>query len=150
MKVLGSYLSWCFSFIQSSSDSFMSSDQNACVHSKPLQWCPTLCDPVGSSPPGSSVHGILQARILEWVAMPSFRGSSQGLNLRLLCLLLMWVFNKSTTWEAQSMYRFYLPLSRDFFSPCQNLLADCQGWKRMHIGWRLAVYWGWDLGHIDE
>ena len=134
MKVLGSYLSWCFSFIQSSSDSFMSSDQNACVHSKPLQWCPTLCDPVGSSPPGSSVHGILQARILEWVAMPSFRGSSQGLNLRLLCLLLMWVFNNSTTWEAQSLYRFYLPLARDFFSPCQTLLADCQGWKRMHIG----------------
>ena len=37
----------------------------------------TLCDPVDCSPPGSSVHGILQARILEWVAMPSFKGSSQ-------------------------------------------------------------------------
>ena len=35
-----------------------------------LQSCRTLCDPVDSSPPGSSVHGILQARILEWVAMP--------------------------------------------------------------------------------
>ena len=33
----------------------------------------TLCDPVDYSLPGSSVHGILQARILEWVAMPSFR-----------------------------------------------------------------------------
>ena len=31
--------------------------------------CPTLCDPVDSSPPGSSVHGILQAIILEWVAI---------------------------------------------------------------------------------
>ena len=38
---------------------------------------PTLCDLVDCSPPGSSVHGILQARILEWVAMPSSRGSSQ-------------------------------------------------------------------------
>ena len=38
--------------------------------------CPTLCDPMAYSPPGSSVHGILQRRILEWVAMPSFRGSS--------------------------------------------------------------------------
>ena len=35
------------------------------------------CDPLDCSPPGSSVHGILQARILEWVAMPSSRGSSQ-------------------------------------------------------------------------
>ena len=39
--------------------------------------CPTLCDPMGCSPPGSSVHGILQARILEWVAMPFSRESSR-------------------------------------------------------------------------
>ena len=38
--------------------------------------CQTLCDPVDYSPPGSSVHGIFQARILERVAMPSSRGSS--------------------------------------------------------------------------
>ena len=37
----------------------------------------TLCDPVCYSPPGPSVHGILQARILEWVAVPFSRGSSQ-------------------------------------------------------------------------
>ena len=34
------------------------------------QLCPTLCDPLDCSPPGSSVHGISQARILEWVAVP--------------------------------------------------------------------------------
>ena len=45
------------------------------------QSCPTLCDPMDCSPPGSSVHGILQARILEWVAMPSSRGSSQPRDL---------------------------------------------------------------------
>ena len=39
--------------------------------------CPTLCDPMDYSPPGSSVLGILQARILEWVAIPFCRGSSQ-------------------------------------------------------------------------
>ena len=38
------------------------------MHAKSLQSCPTLCDPMDSSPPGSSVHRILQARILEWVA----------------------------------------------------------------------------------
>ena len=37
----------------------------------------TLCDPMDCSPPGSSAHGILQARILEWVAIPFSRGSSQ-------------------------------------------------------------------------
>ena len=41
------------------------------------QSCPTLCDPVDGIPPGSSVHGILQTRILERVAMPFSRGSSQ-------------------------------------------------------------------------
>ena len=46
-----------------------------------------LCDPTDCSPPGSSVHGIPQARILEWVAVPSSRGifPSQGLNPGLLC-----------------------------------------------------------------
>ena len=40
------------------------------------QPCLALCNPIDCTPPGSSVHGILQARILEWVAMPSSRGSS--------------------------------------------------------------------------
>ena len=48
----------------------------ACVHAKLLQSHLTLCNPMDCSPPGSSVHGILQARPLEWVAMPSSRGSS--------------------------------------------------------------------------
>ena len=41
------------------------------------QLCPTLCDSMDCSPLGSSVHGILQARTLKWVAMPSSMGSSQ-------------------------------------------------------------------------
>ena len=44
---------------------------------KVAQSCPTLCDPMDHSPPSSSVHGILQARMLEWVAVPFFTGSSQ-------------------------------------------------------------------------
>ena len=46
-----------------------------CVTS--LQSCPTLCSPVDCSPPGSPVHRSLQARLLEWVAMPPSRGSSR-------------------------------------------------------------------------
>ena len=47
------------------------------MHAKSLQLCLTLCNPMDCGPPGSSVHGILQARILEWVAIPFSRGSSR-------------------------------------------------------------------------
>ena len=43
----------------------------AAAAAKSLQLCPTLCDPIDGSPPGSPVPGILQARTLEWVACPS-------------------------------------------------------------------------------
>ena len=46
------------------------------VRAQSLQSCLTLCNPMGCNPSGSSVHGILQERILECVAMPSSRGSS--------------------------------------------------------------------------
>ena len=69
-----------------------------------IQSCPILCDPMGCSPPASSVHGILQARTLEWGAMPPPGDlPTQGSNLHLLCLL---------HWQAGS-----LPLS--------SLLAKC-------------------------
>ena len=42
---------------------------NAAAAAKSLQSCPTLCDPIDGSPPGSPVPGILQARTLEWVAI---------------------------------------------------------------------------------
>ena len=51
-----------------------------CVYAQSLQSHPTLFDPMGCSPPGSSVHWIPQTRILEWVAMPFSRGSSQPRN----------------------------------------------------------------------
>ena len=50
---------------------------SVCVHARSVQLCPTLCDLTDCSPPGSSVHGILQAKKLEWVAMSSSSGSSQ-------------------------------------------------------------------------
>ena len=49
---------------------------SAAAAAKSLQSCPTLCDPIDASPPGSSVPGILQARILEWVAI-SFANDSR-------------------------------------------------------------------------
>ena len=54
---------------------------------KSLQSCPTLCDPIDGSPPGSSVPGILQARILEWVAI-SFSNACMHAKAIQLCLTL--------------------------------------------------------------
>ena len=45
--------------------------------SEVTQSCPTLCDPIGCSLPGSSIHGIFQAIVLEWIAISFSRGSSQ-------------------------------------------------------------------------
>ena len=44
-------------------------EEDAAAAAKSLQSCPTLCDPIDGSPPGSPVPGILQARTLEWVAI---------------------------------------------------------------------------------
>ena len=46
----------------------MGREMSAAAAAKSLQSCPALCDPTDGSPPGSPVHGIFQARILEWGA----------------------------------------------------------------------------------
>ena len=57
-------------FYRLSSFSICSSNKAAAAAAaKSLQSCPTLCDPIGGSPPGSPIPGILQARTLEWVAI---------------------------------------------------------------------------------
>ena len=73
------------------------------MHAVWLQLCPTLCDPMDCSPPGSSVHGILQARILEWVAMPPSRGfPDPGIEPASLIspALTGGFFTTGATWEA--------------------------------------------------
>ena len=53
---------------------FVCFDAAAAAAAKSLQSCPTLCDPIDGSPPGSPVSGILQARTLEWVAISFSNG----------------------------------------------------------------------------
>ena len=71
---------------------------------KLLQSCLTLCDPMDCHPPDSSVHGILQARMLEWVPMLSSRGSSQprdrtqASSVSCICRQVLY---HCATWEAQ-------------------------------------------------
>ena len=80
----------------------------SCFHSfKWLQLCPNLCVPMDFSLPGSSVHGILQARILEWVAMPSSRGSSwprDRTHVSMSPALAGEFFTTSATWEAPYVF----------------------------------------------
>ena len=69
------------------------------------QLCPTCCDPMDSGPPGTSVPGILQARILKWAAISSSRGSSQPRDRTLVSPALAGVFfTTSATWEAQFIF----------------------------------------------
>ena len=76
-----------------------------------IQSCPTLCDPIDCSLPGSSVHGILQARIRKWIDMPSSRRSFQprdwthGLLHPLHCRRILYHWS---TREVHASYRYIL------------------------------------------
>ena len=108
--------------------------QCVCIHA---QLCPTLCNPMDCSPPGSSVHGISQARILEWVTICSSRGSYQPRDqtfVSYVSCIGRRILSRSTTWKAQiweslwiddelagvSFYQFL----RDSWIPLMILL-DC-------------------------
>ena len=93
---------------------------------KLLQLCPTLCDSMDHSPPGSSVNGILQARILEWVAMPPPPGNLSKSGIEPMSPPhpagdAGGFFITSVTWEAQdkrsnnmqSKIMFQSPMHRD-------------------------------------
>ena len=70
------------------------------MHAQSLQSCPTLCHCMDCSPPGSSVHGTLQARILECVAIPSSWESSQPRDQTCVSCIAGRFFTHWTTWEA--------------------------------------------------
>ena len=68
----------------------------AAAAAKSLQSCPTLCDPIDGSPPGSLVPGILQARTLEWVAISSSNAGKWKVKVKSLSRV--WLF--ATPWTA--------------------------------------------------
>ena len=109
--------SWYFLNIHSMSNSFLalfSDHYNRplgwcyyCVHVKLLESCLTLWDPIDYSLPGSSVHRILQTRILERVAMLSSKGASHSRYQPVFLMssaLTVRFFTVSTTWKAQYYY----------------------------------------------
>ena len=74
-----------------------------CMHAQSLQSCLTLWDPMDCNLPCSSVHGILQSKMLEWIAMPSSRGSSWHRNQTCGCCISFIAggfFTHWATWES--------------------------------------------------
>ena len=92
-----------------------------CMLCSVAQSCPTLCNPMNCSPPGSSVREVLQARILEWVTMPSSRGSSHPRDWTQVSHIAGRFFTIWTTREAQE-YRS-LTMHKNFHFSFWNILS---------------------------
>ena len=87
---------------------------------KVTQSCPTLCDPMDCGPPGSSVHGILQARIQGWVAVPFSRGSSQPRDGIQISCIAGGVFTIWATREAPLVVLVIIYCNAKLFCPLCN------------------------------
>ena len=99
------------------------------LSAKLLQLCPTLCNPMDCSLPGFSVHGILQARILEWAALPSSRGSSRPRDQTQVSCFACRFF---TVWTTRELFILIL---RGFHSGSGQL--DIKRYKNM---WHPGTY----------
>ena len=104
------------------------------MHAKSLQSYLTLCNPMDCSPPSSFVHGILQARILEWVAVPSSRGSSPNTKK---CLLNTTLYDLRISMpHARDWSQSTLPRTgkfKSYFTPPPEMKAHSPGGGS--LGW---------------
>ena len=116
----------------------------AAAAAKSLQLCPTLCDPIDGSPPGSPVPGILQARTLEWVAI-SFSNARKG-KVKVKSLSRVRLF--ATPWTAACQAPLSMGFSRQEYwsgvpSPSPSLVNQ---WLKNH----LAKQWTWVRSLVGE
>ena len=102
-----------------------------CVCTKSLQLCHTLCNPMDHSLPGSSNHGILQVRILEWVTMPSSRVFSWLRNYE-SCIGRQF-FTSIVTWEALFLFYTHCIKGQKYMTP-KNEFPQVQRYP--------IFYWG--------
>ena len=105
---------------------------------KLLQSCPTLCNPMDCSLPGSSVHGILQAKILEWVAMISSRGLPNP-GIKPTSLMSPALAGEFSTTRATREAYIYI-----YFGICPQFLA--QSSYNLGISWAIGNVLGWPKG----
>ena len=92
---------------------------------KSLQSCPTLCDPIDGSPPGSAVPGILQARTLEWVAISSSNAWKRKVKVKSLSRVRL----LATQWTAAHQAPLSMGFSRqEYWSGVQLTSPKVQNW----------------------
>ena len=129
-------------------EKFFSSPFSYCVAVLVPQLCLTLCNPVDCSLPGSSVHGILPARILEWVAISYSKGSSQPTDWTWVSCIGRWILHHlSHQGSSFSYYLVYL------LSGCLQIsclcLRDFLDWFRSM--WpkliQLSEHWNYEFCH---
>ena len=128
----------------------------AAAAAKLLQSCPTLCDPIDGSPPGSSVHGILQARTLEWVAISfsnAWKWKMKVKSFSRVCLF-------ATSWPAAYQAPPPMGFSRQEYwsglplpSPWETLLPSLKegyvlSWTA-HL-WDIYDWWGGGVGSEER
>ena len=92
--------------------------------------CPTLCNPVDCSSPGSSIHGILRARILEWVAISFCRGSSQPRDRTQVSCIAGRRFNLWATREAYTDIHIYVHYVYIFIYIHSNTIKEQARWRK--------------------
>ena len=111
---------------------------------KVAQLGPTLCDPMDCSPPGSSVYGILQARILEWVAIPFSKGSSQTSVFPALFKVMGTVQDKQVleiTFKSYAMHvEKRIICTKSIISSCLNACVDCINYRAGIISYNKLAY----------
>ena len=117
--------------------------RNVILGAKSLQSCLTLCNPMDCSLPVSSAHGILQARIVEWVAMPSSRGSFPPRDRTRVSYLLHWQVGSLSLAPPGSPFRFFSTIWK-----CKTHSCLCSCTK---IGLKLDVAHGaWLANPLDR
>ena len=107
----------------------------AAAATKSLQSCPTLCDPIDSSPPGFPIPGILQARTLEWVAI-SFSNAWKW-NVKVKSLSRVWLF--TTGWTAAYQAPPSMGFSRQEYWSGVPLPSLIQPWHTPFPIWNQSV-----------
>ena len=131
-------------------------NHGACVHAESFQPRLILGEPMDCSPPGSSVHGILQARIREWVPMPSSRGSSLPRDQECVSCVARGFFTTSSTWKLIAVV---YPMKEEYAEAYRTGKPDwgvvgywietrigcCLGWKGI-LGFRSRMCKGPEMG----